>query len=602
MNQNEIIKFSPGTPALNGDVPAILTEFVSLLKWNITVKFTRTQDETLTDEGYKVDLQASGATIQAASDRGLFYGFQTLIRLCNESEIHPVFLKESPCSDRRGLKLYLPAPDANGIREFKKIIDFAAFCKCNFLLLELGGALEFKQHPEINEGYVKYAAEMQEYPGKTLDIQHKAPWRKNSIHTENGGGGIVSQQQLLELVEYCRARFIEVIPEMPSLSHCDYLLVNHRELAERPEDPYPDTCCPLNPGYHRIFNDLLDEVIDLVKPAMIHIGHDEYYTTCLCEKCKDRSAPELYAADIDRIANYLESKGVKCAIWGEKLLNSHWRNGEPIGGAEIPETEQYQAVPAFYPAADLIQSKPVIFHWYWNVDRDLEQVYSNHGWDYILANFTPARCKDWTRRIHAAHAKGTCISNWGTTSMRTLQRNGVLYDLMYGSLLTWEQYGEDTYPAINEETFRRMYAYLTPQNENGILTVTHTVQTPIQFKYFFDGYQLDENKYFLGNHVFRSADDGVIYRFPVIFGTNISNSNVFSARKDDPESIQDAYDIDLQYFEISGETLPRRDANGTMWYQCCYRMLAACSKLEYLRFETANELVPPVRLKDFTLQ
>ena len=120
MNQNEIIKFSPGTPVLSGDVPAILTEFVSLLKWNITVKFTCTQDETLTDEGYKVDLQASGANIQAATDRGLFYGFQTLIRLCNESEIHPVFLKESPCSDRRGLKLYLPAPDANGISEFKR--------------------------------------------------------------------------------------------------------------------------------------------------------------------------------------------------------------------------------------------------------------------------------------------------------------------------------------------------------------------------------------------------------------------------------------------------------------------------------------------------
>lgn len=601
MSHNQIIKFSPGCPSLSGDVPAILTEFVSLLKWNISVIFTRIQDNAFPNEGYELNLESSGATIQAASERGLFYGFQTLIRLCNESEIHAVTIKESPGADRRGLKLYLPAPDAEGISEFKKIIDYAAFCKCNFLLLELGGALEFKQHPEINEGYVKYAAEMQEYPGKTLDIQNKAPWRKNSIHTENGGGKIVTQQQFQEMVEYCRKRFIEVIPEMPSLSHCDYLLVNHRELAERPEDPYPDTCCPLNPGYHQIFNDLLDEVIDLIHPAMIHIGHDEYYTMCLCPKCKGKSAPELYAADIDRIAGYLELKGVKCAVWGEKFLDSHWRNGEAIGGAEIPATEQYEAVPALYPSADLLKSKPVIFHWYWNVNRDLEQVYSNHGWEYILANFTPQRCKDWTRRIQAEYAKGICISNWGTTSMRTLQRNGVLYDLMYGSILLWEKYAEDTYPAINAEVFQRMYKYLTPQADK-ILTVTHTVQTPIQFKYFFDGYQLDEEKYFLGHHVFRSADNGTIYRFPVIFGTNISNSNVFSARKDDPESIQDAYDIDLQYFEISGETLPARDADGIMWYQCRYRLPAECSKLEYLRFETANELVPPVRVKDFTLQ
>ena len=206
MSHNQIIKFSPGCPALSGDVPAILNKFVSLLKWNIPVNFTLTQKNDPTDESYELNLDLSGATIQAASEQGLFYGFQTLIRLCNEPEIRVASIKESPCADRRGLKLYLPAPDAEGISEFKKIIDFAAFCKCNFLLLELGGALEFKLHPEINEGYVKYAAEMQEYPGKTLDVQNKAPWRKNSIHTENGGGKIVSQQQFKELVEYCRKR------------------------------------------------------------------------------------------------------------------------------------------------------------------------------------------------------------------------------------------------------------------------------------------------------------------------------------------------------------------------------------------------------------
>lgn len=598
MSQENILIFPSGCPVFSGDVPAVLSAFSARLKRNIPVTFSLVQKDDVTDEGYELTLDQSGAAIKAASEQGLFYGFQTLIRICNKEELQAVFIKESPCAPRRGLKLYLPAPDADGIMEFKKIIDFAAFCKCNFLLLELGGALEFKNHPEINEGYVKYAADMQEYPGKTLDIQNKAPWRKNSIHTENGGGKILSQKQFVELVEYCRARFIEVIPEMPSLSHCDYLLVNHPEAAERKEDPYPDTCCPLSPEYHRVYNDLLDEVIDLIKPSMIHIGHDEYYSTCLCPRCKDKSAPELYAGDIDRIAAYLESKGVKCAIWGEKLLDSHWRTGEAIGGAEIPATDQYEAVPALYPATDLLQSKPEIFHWYWNVDRTLEQVYADHGMNYILANFTPVKCKDWTRRIQAPYAKGICVSNWGTTSMRTLQRNGVLYELLSGSIFLWEHGTENDYPAIDAEVFRRLYAYLTPEGDN-ILTVTHTVQTPIQFKYFFDGYQLDEEKYRLGDHVFRSAETGKIYRFPVIFGTNISNSNIFAARKDYAENIQDAYELDLQYYEISGETLPYRDPDGTMWYQCRYAIPADCGKLEYLRFEPIHELVPMVKLKDF---
>lgn len=600
---SDLLKFTPGVPVLSGDIPAAVSLFVSKLNWNIQVNFCKKTVDGITEEGYELTLNQTGAAIQSSTDRGLFYGFQTLLRKCIGPEIESCSIKESPCAEKRGLKLYLPAPNENGVQEFKRIVDFAAFCKCNFIMLELGGALEFKKHPEVNEGYVKYAADMCEYPEKPLEIQHNFPWRKNSIHTENGGGNIVSQKQFMEFVEYCRERYMEVIPEMPSLSHCDYLLVNHPEFAERQDDPYPDTCCPLHPEYHRIYNELLDEVIDLMHPAMLHIGHDEYYTTGLCPRCKGKSAPELYANDIDRIAAYLESQGVKCAIWGEKLLNSHWRNGEAIGGAELTEPAKYEPVPALYPSADLLKCKPEVFHWYWNVDRDLEKVYENHGFDYLLANFTPARCKDWTRRIHAPHAKGICISNWGTTSMRTLQRNGVLYDLLYGSMLMWDHdIREDDFPAIDSKVFRCMYQYYAVLNQvDGMkeLTVTHTVSTSIQFKYFFDGYLLDEQKYYLGDHVFRAVDTGKFYRCPVIFGTNISNSVLDPIRGDEPDNIQDAYTLNLQYTEISGETLPERDADGTWWYRCRYTIPADCGKLEYVRFETANELVPNVKVRDF---
>jgi hexosaminidase len=101
-------------------------------------------------------------------------------------------------------------------------------------MLELGGALEYKSHPEINEGWQEYAAFMNEYPGKTIVMQNCFGWEKNSIHSENGGGKIVPQEMFLKLVNYCRERFMDVIPEMPSLSHSDYLLTRHRELAERP--------------------------------------------------------------------------------------------------------------------------------------------------------------------------------------------------------------------------------------------------------------------------------------------------------------------------------------------------------------------------------
>lgn len=104
----------------------------------------------------------------------------------------------------RWLKLYLPAPDEESLLEFYRLIRMAASFGYNTLMLEIGGAMEYATHPEINEGWLDYARVMNEYPGKTLKIQHGCRWEKNSIHTENGGGRVLSKKTLREIAEFCR--------------------------------------------------------------------------------------------------------------------------------------------------------------------------------------------------------------------------------------------------------------------------------------------------------------------------------------------------------------------------------------------------------------
>ena len=119
------------------------------------------------------------------------------------------------------------------------------YFKFNSIMIEIGGAMEYKRHPEINEGWIKYCEEMSEYSGKTTKIQdYTYPWYKNAIHMENGGGNFLTQEEVRDLADYCRERMLEVIPEVPSLGHCDYLMMGHMDIAERPEDPYADTYCP----------------------------------------------------------------------------------------------------------------------------------------------------------------------------------------------------------------------------------------------------------------------------------------------------------------------------------------------------------------------
>ena len=154
-----------------------------------------------------------------------------------------------------------------------------------------------------------------------------------------------------------------------------------------------------------------------------------------------------------------------------------------------------EALPATFPAIDAVDPSVEIFHWYWGVDRHLEENFAARGMNYCFANFNAPAFKDWSGRISAPHARGVCISNWGQTSLRTLQRNGVLYDLAYSSFLLWNPcFGSEDYPDIDRLTFRRLYRLGEPEKQDDmqVLTLCHTVQTDLRFQYFFDGFLLDE--------------------------------------------------------------------------------------------------------------
>ena len=48
---------------------------------------------------------------------------------------------------------------------------------------------------------------------------------------------------------------------------------------------------------HIIIFDLIDEIVEVVKPARyVHMGHDEVYVIGVCERCRNRSPADLRAA------------------------------------------------------------------------------------------------------------------------------------------------------------------------------------------------------------------------------------------------------------------------------------------------------------------
>lgn len=537
-----------------------------------------------------------------------FGGAQDLMRLMEGSEIAEIHKLEEPVCSLRGVKIYLPEPTEKGFENFKKLVDLMCRFRYNFLMIEIGGAMEYKSHPEINEGWIEYSNFMNEYSGKPQKIQKSFDWNKNSIHTTNGGGRFLTQKQIGGLLDYCRERHIEVVPELPSLSHCDFLLTRHPELSERLDDPYPDTACPNHPDYYPLLFDLIDEILTVFKPTRINLGHDEYYTVGLCPRCKGKSVPQIYADDIKRCYDFLKSRNVKMMIWSEKLLNAHFLDGYPIGGGEVGvwhQLENPNKTPPTWPAIDMIPNDIEMMHWYWSVDRHLEEEYIKRDMPMLFGNMRSDAFPDWENRSKAENFKGTCCSNWGATDSITLQRNGILYEIAYASRLHWGSILESfENPKIRNWVLSELFAANVAQSEPGrYIELVHSTTEKRKFTSFFDGCFVDEEKDLLGYHVF-SSDSGKTCRFPVIYGSNIASQSISmelgSLEVEDmgmgsEDHPYDCHKVDRRLAEASFSTLPEMRADG-LSCRCRYKLPNDNECYFHSGFEASNNFTGSVKL------
>jgi len=261
------------------------------------IRLRRDPGAGLRAEGYTLRVRTSGVDVVGADTRGLFYGTRTLVEMLSMDVTGQVFMPAATIEDWpdmavRGFHLCFQAgrPDLDLAKRL--IRDGIARSKMNTLVLELEGGVKFDSHPEI-----------------------AAP-------------NAISKDELRDVVDYAKRHFLEVIPQVQSLGHCDYWLFRggaHRDLAERPERPFD--YCPSNPEVYRILFDLYEEIIPIFKPRYFHIGHDEVRDLGVCPRCRGRAPHELFAEDVKKLHAHLTGKGLRVMMWPDMLLE--WRNGGP---------------------------------------------------------------------------------------------------------------------------------------------------------------------------------------------------------------------------------------------------------------------------------
>jgi hypothetical protein len=378
-------------------------------------------------EGYILRTDASLVLVVGSDDRGAFYGLQSLRQLVVREEsglrLQGVQIRDWPAKPFRGLKLYLPG--RNNIPFFKRFVrDFMALYKYNTLIMEMNASMRFKRHPELNSGWVKFSREVNYYrrnypPG----AQHE--WEQNSTHQDTADGGFLEKEEVADLARWVRRYHIELVPELPSFTHSYYLLSEHQDLAEVPGEKWPDTYCPSNPESYKLLFDVYDEYIELLHPRMIHAGHDELFLPVgLCPRCKDKDIRERYGEDVRKIHDYLQSKGIRLAIWGDMLLEGV--RGKGLQPKKTTDGFAYSTPGAMTPeqVQRLIPKNILLLNWFWSGSegetteekaQSFEVQLENMGFEQIFGNFTPDM-KNYASRIQRKTILGGAPSAWFATN------------------------------------------------------------------------------------------------------------------------------------------------------------------------------------------
>ena len=525
------------------------------------------------EEGYALSIGADAAELSAESERGAIYGAVTLLQMASHEGLYEGCLQDAPDCAFRGYRVFLPS--RGGMEDFKRMVDTIVYYKYNAISFEVGGAMEYERHPEINAAWKAFAEETHRYSGRTAEIQNGYNWSKNSIHTDNAEGDILTKDEVRQVIAYCRGRGLIVYPEVPLMSHCDYLCLAHPEIAERQEDPYPDTYCPNHPDTYQLVFDILEEIIEVFEPKVVNIGHDELYSVGLCERCKETEPHLLYVNDIIKIHDWLAERGIRTMMWGEKLLPVITKEGKHNGGAggrRISSTgKEYDPLPMLFYCQDLLPRDIIMLHWYSAFGIQYDYVYHTHGYPVVFGNMSAGSVEEWRRRRELGIKGGTC-SNWGSNQPIYLQRNNQYYNLVFGAYALWSPtYDNDQLSQIKRATFTECFHLKNGKADRGVIALTHTTDYFVPYHPFYDGMFIERETYFLGRYRVTYTDGRVEY-LDVIYGENISGDRL---RCDfDDEIDNSAFDDTLALSEIglnevSCSTIPCV-REGKTYYQTVY--------------------------------
>ncbi|MFW9941253.1 MAG: family 20 glycosylhydrolase, partial [Candidatus Thorarchaeota archaeon] len=357
-------------------------------------------EQNFLDQGYILISTESKILIEATSPQGLFYGFQTLIQILNSSQdklsINEISILDFPALRIRGISDDISRGQAATVENLKKFIK------------ELS-------HFKINQYYLVYMQDMFRY----------------SKYPEVGKNrGSYSKEEIIELHDYAKRHFIELIPIFQTIGHWENIL-SHPNYWKYGEFPGSNSLNIANEEIYELLDEMVSQLSEGFKSDYFHIGADESW-------------------DVGKVAskNYIDEIGL-----GKAYLNHYKRVYDIVKKYGYKKVIIYHDI--LYKYKEVLEGLPkdiIIMYWKYRPQKD-HPIITNlkrYGFSVIVSpsiidynRIFPSIGKyekNITNLVKYGYEKGVIgevTSSWGDYRNKEIRENR-FYGFIFSAMVGWD--------------------------------------------------------------------------------------------------------------------------------------------------------------------
>lgn len=373
------------------------------------------------NESYRMVINKEKISIHASSNRGFLYASATLVQICKlkNGEIPCGEIFDTPSYADRGYMLDVSRGRVPTMKSLKSMIDKLALYKINQLQLYMENCLRLDGFEEV--------------------------WSYSNPFLP---------EEIMELDYYCYMRGIELVPCVATFGHLYDLLgsVSFSKFRETDAD-YGDVftwnnrlrCYTINvsdPESYKFITGILDQVTPLFRSNKINISCDETF-----ELGKGKSATlagtmtygELYIMYVNKLVQYLQSKGKEVMIWAD-ILRQH------------PD------------AIDKLNKDVTCLNWYYNygVNEEIFEIFSSNninqyvcpsvsGYSRLVNDYdlSFSNIKEMAEKGKKYRAVGFLNTDWGDCGHINMPALNIPC-LIYGAAKSWNVHDMREFKTIDQ--------------------------------------------------------------------------------------------------------------------------------------------------------